>query len=169
MKVIHTQYKDIKDIMKIINQAKAYFKEHGINQWQDGYPNEQSIEEDINQNKSYVLIDENKVIGTMYFTIADDPTYSYIENGQWLTSHQPYAVIHRIVVDENLKGRNLAFELVKFAIDQCKINNIKSIRIDTHKDNLSMQRFLKKHDFKLCGTIYLESGDPRIAFEKILS
>lgn len=168
MEIIHTQYNHINDVMKIINQAKSYFKNNNINQWQDGYPNEESIKEDIIQNKSYVLIDNGKVIGTMFFAIENDPSYSYIENGQWLTDNK-YAVIHRIAVDEIIKGRNIAFELVNYVIDQCKLNTINSIRIDTHKDNLSMQRFLNKHDFKACGTIYLASGDPRIAFEKLLA
>ena len=166
MKVIHTEYKHINDVMVIINQAKAYFKRNGINQWQDGYPNEESFHNDINQNKSYILIDDDKVIGTMFFAIQNDPTYNYIE-GQWL-SHEPYAVIHRIAVDENVKGRSLAFELVKYVIAECDKSNIKSIRIDTHEDNLSMQRFLKKNGFIPCGTIYLSNGDPRIAFEKLL-
>ena len=135
MEIIHTQYNHINDVMKIINQAKSYFKNNNINQWQDGYPNEESIKEDIIQNKSYVLIDNGKVIGTMFFAIENDPSYSYIENGQWLTDNK-YAVIHRIAVDENIKGRNIAFELVNYVIDQCKLNTINSIRIDTHKDNL---------------------------------
>jgi hypothetical protein len=29
---------DICSIMNIIRQAQAYFREHGINQWQDNYP-----------------------------------------------------------------------------------------------------------------------------------
>lgn len=167
MEVIHTDYNYVDDVMVIINQAKNYFKNNGINQWQDGYPNAESIQEDIKENKSYILIDDDKILGTMFFAIQDDPTYAYIE-GQWLTQDN-YAVIHRIAVDENSKGKNLAFELVKFAIEECKKHHIKSIRIDTHADNLSMQRFLKKHDFKVCGTIFLANGDPRIAFEKIIS
>lgn len=167
MKVIHTEYKHVNDVMVIINQAKDYFKRNSINQWQDGYPNEESITNDIKNNKSYILIDNNTVLGTMFFAIQDDPTYSYIE-GKWL-SNNDYAVIHRIAVNENMKGNNLAFELVKYVIAQCNKMNINSIRIDTHKDNISMQKFLKKHNFVPCGTIYLENGDPRIAFEKILS
>lgn len=88
MEIIHTQYNHINDVMKIINQAKSYFKNNNINQWQDGYPNEESIKEDIIQNKSYVLIDNGKVIGTMFFAIENDPSYSYIENGQWLTDNK---------------------------------------------------------------------------------
>lgn len=169
MQVVKNEYKYIDDVMRIINQAKNYFKRNNINQWQDGYPNRQSIEIDIDENKSYVLIDNDCILGTMFFSIGDDPTYNYIENGNWLTHDQKYAVIHRIVVDENMKGKSLAFELIKYAMHICQKNNIKSIRIDTHKDNLSMQKFLSKHAFEACGIIYLENGDERIAFEKILS
>ena len=35
--------KDIDEIMKIINEAKLYFKENNINQWQDGYPDKEVI------------------------------------------------------------------------------------------------------------------------------
>ena len=41
-----------------------------------------------------------------------------------------------------------------------------SIRMDTHNDNLSMQKFLTKYGFKHCGTITLASGALRRAYEK---
>ncbi|MCD8028901.1 MAG: GNAT family N-acetyltransferase [Erysipelotrichaceae bacterium] len=158
---------DIKDIMILIHQAQNYFKENNIDQWQDGYPNEMQIQDDINKKCSYVL-DDNNIIGTMYFAIEDDENYAVID-GAWLTKNQPYAVIHRIVVDNNYKGHGLAKQLLDFAIEECNKENIHSIRIDTHHDNLSMQRFLTKNGFLLCGNITLQSGDPRIAFEKILN
>lgn len=34
---------DIESIMKIIHQAQNYFKENGIDQWQNNYPNEETI------------------------------------------------------------------------------------------------------------------------------
>lgn len=166
MEVKYNCYKYINDVMNIISQAKKYFKENNIDQWQDGYPNEISICNDIDLNNSYVLIDDDKILGTMYFRIGDDITYKVID-GHWLTNGS-YAVIHRIVVDSEYKGHSLAGIMLDYAIKQCQENNIHSIRIDTHKDNLSMQRFLNKHGFIACGTIYLENGDPRIAFEKII-
>ena len=39
--------------------------------------------------------------------------------------------------------------------------------MDTHEDNISMQRLLEKNNFKYCGIIYLEDGNKRIAFEKL--
>ena len=31
-----------------------------------------------------------------------------------------------------------------------------------------MRRMLEKHGFVHCGTIYLQNGDPRVAYEKVL-
>jgi RimJ/RimL family protein N-acetyltransferase len=46
---------------------------------------------------------------------------------------------------------------------------IEDIRVDTHSDNLAMQTLLARLDYKLCGTITLLSGAPRIAFQKVLN
>ena len=44
----------------------------------------------------------------------------------------------------------------------------KSIKVDTHEQNLSMQKLLRKNNFEHCGIIYLQDNSKRIAFEKIL-
>lgn len=167
MKIRKSNNQDVTSIMKLIHQAQNYFKDQGIDQWQDGYPNDDNILVDIHKGNSYVLEDDH-IVGTMYFAIEDDPCYEVID-GKWFTQNQPYAIIHRIVVDENGKGQNLAKRLLDYAIDECRKHDIHSIRIDTHADNMSMQRFLTKHDFVLCGHIILESGAPRIGFEKLLN
>ena len=52
---------DISGIMKIIQEAQKYFKENGIPQWQNGYPDEKHIQSDIEENGTYVL-EENNLI-----------------------------------------------------------------------------------------------------------
>ncbi len=157
---------DLKSIMDLIKQAQLYFKNQDIDQWQDGYPNEDVILQDISTQQSYV-IEDDYILGTMFFTFDNDPNYDSIK-GEWLTQNQNYGVIHRIVVNNEKKGMGLAKQLLDFAVHESQLNNIKSIRIDTHNDNQSMQRFLLKNGFQLCGHITLESGAPRIAFEKII-
>ena len=167
MEIRKATYDDIDAMMEIIKQAQLYFYNHGIDQWQDGYPNATQLNNDITKGHSYVLCDES-IIGTMYFAIEEDINYPGIV-GKWLTGNDAtYGVIHRIVVDEKYKGQSYANLLLDFAVNKCKENHISSIRIDTHKDNLSMQRFLFKNNFKLCGDITLQSGAPRIALEKVL-
>ena len=45
----------------------------------------------------------------------------------------------------------------------------KNLRIDTHEDNIPMRSFLLKHGFVECGIIYLENGEERIAYHKVIS
>lgn len=52
---------DINRIMDIIKQAQAYFKEQGINQWQNNYPNTEVISKDIDSENSYVLLKDNNI------------------------------------------------------------------------------------------------------------
>lgn len=154
---------DLKDIMTIINQAKTYFKAQGINQWQDGYPNEISIINDMQRKEAYILEDNDEVLATVMISTAGESNYNYIE-GKWLQDGN-YIVIHRIAIREDQKGKGLA----KIILDEAsKLFDLPSIRIDTHEDNQSMQRFLTKYGFSYCGVIYIETKESRLAFEKIL-
>lgn len=63
---------DIKEIINIIEEAQNYFKENNIDQWQDGYPNEESIINDIENGESYVLLKDNKIIATAYLSFAGE-------------------------------------------------------------------------------------------------
>ena len=55
---------DIPEIMGIIKQAQDYFKEKNIDQWQNGYPNEEVINNDIENEESYVMIKDDKIVAT---------------------------------------------------------------------------------------------------------
>lgn len=56
----------------------------------------------------------------------------------------------------------VASEILDYAKGQ-----ISNIRMDTHKDNIPMQHFMKKKGFQHVGTIFLANGDPRLAFHLV--
>ena len=65
---------DVPRMAEIIEQAKAYFKQQGIPQWQDGYPNEVSLRADIAKGWSFVVCDEtDAIVGTAAIMVADEP------------------------------------------------------------------------------------------------
>ena len=158
---------DINDIMNIIRQAQDYFKEQEINQWQDNYPNNCTISNDIANKNSYVLLKDNKIVATVAISFDGEKTYDSIYEGEWISNNE-YAVIHRIAVDNTYKGLGLSSEIIKHAQELCLNKGVHSIKVDTHEENISMQKLLEKNKFKYCGIIYLEDGNKRIAFEKIL-
>lgn len=166
MKIELSTNENLKDVLNIINQAKLYMKENGINQWNEDYPKIESLENDILNKNSYIVKDGEKIIGTFVLIFGDEKNYQKIE-GNWKTD-LPYGTLHRVAVDNLYKGKGIAKFILDFAERKAKEKNIFSLRIDTHRDNLSMRRFIEKSNFDFCGIIYVEDGSPRVAFEKIL-
>ncbi|MBE6088669.1 MAG: GNAT family N-acetyltransferase [Clostridium beijerinckii] len=158
---------DINYIMSIIKQAQDYFKEQGIDQWQNNYPNLETIRNDIANKHSYILLKDNNIVATAAVSFDGEKTYNSIYEGEWITNNE-YAVIHRIAVDNTYKGLGLSSKIIKNVEELCLSKGVHSIKIDTHEENISMQKLLKKNKFQYCGVIYLEDGNKRIAFERTL-
>ena len=157
--------KDLTEIMSIIDEAKKFLKNNKVDQWQNGYPNKEVILNDINKNESYVIENNGEVIGTTALSFAGEKNYDKIYEGKWI-SNGPYAVIHRIAVSKVKGLKNIGTEILKKSEELCIANGINNIKIDTHEDNIPMQKLLLKNNYKYCGVIYLEDGNKRIAFEK---
>lgn len=162
-----SEFKDIEKIMLIISQAQAYLKSKNINQWQNNYPNEGTIKDDIEAGYSYVLEEGGDILATTALSFDGEETYDEIYEGSWISDFD-YGVIHRIAVDSDLKGQGIGGKLLKEVEKLCLAKDIFSLRIDTHRENESMIRFIRKNGFEYCGVIYLKDGNERIAFEKIL-
>lgn len=161
-----TRCTDADRVSVIIDEARKYFASVNNPQWQDGYPNRDTILQDVRDGCGYVLEEDGYVIGTAALIEGPDPDYGYIE-GQWLND-EPYYVIHRIAVDMRFKGRALAAEFLMYAAELAQSKGMRNIRIDTHEVNTSMRRFLQKNGFTECGRVYIRGTDPRIAYQKII-
>ena len=98
-----TKIEDISRVIDIINQAKTYFKNNDIDQWQDGYPNEETIEKDIENNEAYVLEEDGVILGTCMVTIHGEPAYNRIE-GKWILNC-PYVYIVLLLI-MNIKEKD---------------------------------------------------------------
>ena len=150
---------EIDQIMQIYDSARAFMRENGnMNQWTNGYPSRELILGDIEQNRFYGVYDDDDLIGVFMLLIGNDPTYTKIYEGSWLNDEE-YVVIHRIATV--VHGKGVADACYNFALT--KSNNL---RIDTSSENVAMQRSLQKNGFEYCGVIYLENGDPRLAYQK---
>ena len=64
---------DLSQIWKILQQAIQRRKEEGSNQWQDGYPNLEVIQHDLNNEHGFVLADGDVVIGYTAVLITTNP------------------------------------------------------------------------------------------------
>lgn len=161
MKIRLAHKKDIKKIAKIYSDARAFMQSSGNkNQWINGYPDISLIEEDIENDRLYLLEDGTDILAVFVYFFGEDATYKKIYEGKWLNDKK-YGVIHRIAVAENAHGKGVSAICFDFAFKKCA-----NLKIDTHKDNIPMQKALLKFGFKYCGIIYLENGSDRLAYQK---
>ena len=150
---------DFPTIKKIYQSAREYMRASGNpNQWGDSYPPDELILSDISLGLSYVCFEGDEILAVFYFKMGSDSIYDKIYGGEWL-NNQPYAVMHRIAVAK--KGSGVA----GFCFSEC-FSLFPNLKIDTHRDNLPMQRSLERNGFKYCGIIRLEDGEERLAYQK---
>ena len=154
-----TKITDVAACEEIYAAAREYMKAAGNpDQWSGAYPDSVEILSDIASGTGYVVEDEGEVVAVFYFSAGPDATYSKIYDGEW-KSNEPYAVIHRVAVKHHGRG------IIDFIFSEC-FAAAGHLRIDTHRDNIPMQKVLKRNGFEYCGIIYIETGAERIAFEK---
>lgn len=149
---------DLDQIMKIYKYAQDYMIRSGNpSQWGYSYPEKDLIRSDIRQNICKLICNENEIHGVFALWKGAEPTYAQIQDGGWLND-EPYVTIHRIAGDGQVRG------LFNCAVNYCKSIS-QNIRIDTHADNLTMQKAIEKEGFVRCGIVHVRDGSERIAYQ----
>ena len=146
---------DLPRMMEIIAQAQAYMAACGVNQWQDGYPDEARIAEDIRRQNARVYVEGQDVVAMAVLVTDGEPTYARIYQGEWKTQ-EPYACIHRLAVCAERRGKGVADAMLSACEAQALAQGLDAVRL------------LLRNGYVRCGIIYLESGSERIALEKCL-
>ncbi len=151
---------DLGEIMEIYACARRFMAENGNpNQWINGHPARELIQGDIEAGKSCVAESGGGLAGVFYFAVEAEPAYAKIFDGAWLND-APYGVIHRVA--SNGKAKGVLARCVEWCMERCD-----NLRIDTHADNIVMQKALLKLGFEYCGKIFMKNGAERMAYQKI--
>jgi GNAT superfamily N-acetyltransferase len=169
MKLVKSRKENLPQIIQMIKDAQDLLASQNIDQWQNGYPTKSILLKDIQDLQSYILLNTKGLpLATAMFSTKREPTYSKIDGG-WMTPNQTqYGVIHRMAVSKNYRRKGIAKYIFNACETMLKTSQIKSMRIDTHEQNHGMRTLLKTLNYNYCGVIYLENGDKRLAYEKLI-
>lgn len=155
---------EIPAIWVILQQAIARRKQDGSDQWQNGYPNPQIVEDDIHKGWGYVMEDNHEVIAYAAIIFGIEPAYNDLK-GKWLT-YGDYVVVHRVATSNSVKGKGIGGKLFEMVEDLAIKNKVYSVKVDTNFDNVPMLKILDKLKYTYCGEVFFEG--PRRAYEKVL-
>lgn len=162
---------DLQSILPIIENAKATLKRRGVNQWQGGFPAREDILNDINSTRALVLTHEGRVAAFARLNLTPEAEYDCLIRGKWLSQSQNYATVHRVALHPAFRGQGVSDLLLEGCETLAQRAKKLSVRIDTHPDNLAMQRLLSRCGYTQCGAFLLPYPDPspmRITYEKLI-
>ena len=154
----HACQNELEQIMEIYAAARAFMAANGNEeQWGDGYPQKEILQEDLEKNQLYVYEEDGKIGAVFVFFIGKEPDYETSVSGAW-TSPKPYGVLHRIAVVTY--GKGIASKCIQWCYEQCHC-----MRGDTGQKNKSMQRLFEKNGFTQCAMIHPWYGE-MLGYEK---
>ena len=140
---------DLHDIKAIIDNGREYLKQQGLNQWQMGYPNQDTIATDLELKQGYVLVVDETIAGYAAVIVGEDPVYKC------------YVTLHRFAMSNEFRGQKLAQRFMTAILSYFYAQNQRDFRIDTHPENFAMQAVITGNGFQKQGHVYIQEGEDR--------
>lgn len=144
-KIDLAKLEDIEAIHKLIYDRCLWFSEKGVKGWNVAfYPNKYDksyFTEQMKINKLIVAKFNNEIGGVM---LLKDEDKDY-----WNSDNSSY-YIHHLATDFHLKG--VGKTLIDYAIEQCKINDKKYLRLDCYQESKFLNEYYKKLGFNKVGS-----------------
>ena len=164
---IRKAYKeDLIKIMKMYESCVAGMIKNGIDQWDDTYPDTQTIAQDLENQTYYVAEDKEVIVGGINIDKNQDLTYLDVN---WEDTSNQFLVVHRLAVKEEFWNKKIGKNLMLFTEKMAIKRGLKSIRLDTYSGNLKAMDFYIKLGYRKLGAINLKPNkNEYYCFEKII-
>lgn len=164
---IRKAYKeDLIKIMKMYESCVAGMIKNGIDQWDDTYPDTQTIAQDLENQTYYVAEDKEVIVGGINIDKNQDLTYLDVN---WEDTSSEFLVVHRLAVKEEFWNKKIGKNLMLFTEKMAIKRGLKSIRLDTYSGNLKAMDFYIKLGYRKLGAINLKPNkNEYYCFEKII-
>ena len=159
---------DEQEIIAMTKLCAADLITKGISQWDENYPDLNTIQTDIHRGELFKYVLDDSIVGIVVLNESQDPEYNELN---WITPvHSRNLVVHRLAVHPEHQGKGIARKLMDFAEKKAKHDGYDSIRLDTFSQNKRNQKFYDNRSYQRTGEVYLSYRDdfPYIGYELIL-
>jgi ribosomal protein S18 acetylase RimI-like enzyme len=159
---------EVQEILELTKACGAHMRDNGIDQWDENYPDIDSLKHDLETQTLFTYRDESLIKGIVVLNESQDEEYAQIN---WSTSDtDKNLVVHRLAVHPDFQGQGIARKLMDFAEQFAKSKQYDAIRLDTFSQNPRNQKFYKNRGYTELGSVYLKykKEHPYFCYELIL-
>ncbi|MCH5297789.1 MAG: GNAT family N-acetyltransferase [Ruminococcus sp.] len=125
-------FNNISEIMDIIRYAVRNMEQERIYQWDELYPAEKDIINDINNGELYVGRVNEKIAVIYVINSYCDEEYN---NGEWQNPNANYQIVHRLCVHPDFQNNGIAKATMQHIETELCQSDVEAIRLDAFTEN----------------------------------
>lgn len=155
IRVIKAGIMDLPDICTIFEKATRVMNDNRIHQWDNLYPNQEIIREDILNSQMYLGVIENQIASVFVLNQQSEAEY---ENGNWKYKDSAYKVVHRLCVDPTFQKMGVGTKTMQIIENLQKNEGTAAIRLDAFSLNPYALRMYEKLGYIKVGEVNWRTG-----------
>ena len=152
---------DLGAVLDVVRTATSHMESQGIHQWDEIYPDEATLQRDIEKQHLHVIRVNGEIAGMV--TINDEQPPEY-KNVQWKYSGKAL-VVHRLTIAPSRQRLGLATCLMRFAGEMAERRGYDTIRLDAFTKNPGAIALYERLGYEKAWTVQFRKG-PFHCFEK---
>jgi len=147
--------KDSERIYLLYEKAIRVMYEKKIFQWDELYPDQEILREDILNSRMYLGEIKNQIVCVYVLNQQYDDQY---KNGEWKYGGPSLMVIHRLCVNPKFQKQGVGTKTMLIIEDSLKQSGIKAIRLDAFSQNPYALRMYEKLGYHKTGEANWRTG-----------
>jgi GNAT superfamily N-acetyltransferase len=140
---------ELPTVLEILDDAAAWLKEQGIDQWPASFTGDATWRTDrirsyIEHGMTYLARTEaGEPVATVTLSKAADPQFAH----GWQDGPETGGYVFRMAVKRSAAGHDIGGRLLDWAGEQVASWGKKWLRLDVHRYNQPLQRYYERHGF----------------------
>ena len=142
-------------IVALVHAVVDHLNQIDIAQWDEVYPNESHVDEDLQNEQLYLAKAGGTLAGIITLNRDSDPEYA---TADWQYNGPDYRVVHRLCVSPALQGQGIGRQMMQLAETMLKDSGVKSLRLDAFSQNPHALKLYQNLGYHITGTAHWRKG-----------
>jgi ribosomal protein S18 acetylase RimI-like enzyme len=146
---------DLPSLLEVVRGCISVMERQGIHQWDDIYPNENILRNDIKTKTLWIARVDDRAGGMVVLNEYQNPEYQQV---QWRCEGR-ILVVHRLMVAAEYQNQKLATHLMQFTEGYARDKKYDAIRLDAFIQNPYAIKLYRRLQYIQAGTVTFRKGE----------
>ena len=149
------QAEDLAEILLLFRAATTRMDAHGVYQWDEIYPDEGILSEDIARGNMTIGKIDGRIAVAFMLDFCEDSDY---ETAAWRYCAQDIVVLHRLCVHPDFQGQGVARQAMDYLENEVRARGVQTIRLDAFSQNPAALHLYESRGYQKAGEISYRKG-----------